>query len=413
MNGVIEVDLNARTPDDRVRLNTRGAQRSLRDQAVKPGDWLWLRDGTIRVGAQIEGVGDQLLARPAWETLEEEIWPDSVSPNPVQVQEMFQHFRHLLAQTPKNYRAILKLLTTVERYAPDRGHIAYLRSRALGALGHPRLALSALGEAMGREPDRPAFVHQYFVLLSEIDRARAFEEAGRIGNLISSVLVVAAFAHVVNAFVRTLGPGKTERIDRQLLERTETFKSAPDAEKAPSSAVAMIHLARGYAHIRLGQKELGIREFGMAVAAKPADPTPLAARGIELYPSEQGIADLKLAIKLGVMNYWPFYYLTHHYLERGEWQEVEKYAHDTAAFLPPNKIIANVLEWQAIARFEMGQDAARVRQSFEMALKFAPDNPRIRQNYGVFEKLSQGQPASTKEWRFDRDAQGSALDFAA
>lgn len=65
---VIFADFNARTSDDRVRLDTVGSRASLIDHEVRPGDWVWLSDGEVRVRALVEHEDGKLFARVAWET---------------------------------------------------------------------------------------------------------------------------------------------------------------------------------------------------------------------------------------------------------------------------------------------------------------------------------------------------------
>lgn len=52
-------DFNARAASDRIRLDTVGSLESLRETPVLEGDWVWLSDDQLRVGAQIERQADQ------------------------------------------------------------------------------------------------------------------------------------------------------------------------------------------------------------------------------------------------------------------------------------------------------------------------------------------------------------------
>jgi hypothetical protein len=67
---VIDADFNALTENGFVRLTTRGSQRSLAVACVRPGDWVWLTDGEIRVAAQVKAdPRGQPIGTPAWDTL--------------------------------------------------------------------------------------------------------------------------------------------------------------------------------------------------------------------------------------------------------------------------------------------------------------------------------------------------------
>ena len=64
------VDFNARTERDDVRLTTVGSKRSLQENPVELGEWVWISDDELRVKAQVCEEDRLLIARPAWKTLE-------------------------------------------------------------------------------------------------------------------------------------------------------------------------------------------------------------------------------------------------------------------------------------------------------------------------------------------------------
>lgn len=49
----IFTDFNAVTEAEKIRLNCRGSEEDIRLAGVKPGDWVWLSDGEIVVGARL------------------------------------------------------------------------------------------------------------------------------------------------------------------------------------------------------------------------------------------------------------------------------------------------------------------------------------------------------------------------
>lgn len=65
----IWADFNARTTDDRIRLNTIGSVRDVIEAGAKPGDQVWLSDGEVRIAAVVEEDEHGLVARPVWETI--------------------------------------------------------------------------------------------------------------------------------------------------------------------------------------------------------------------------------------------------------------------------------------------------------------------------------------------------------
>ncbi len=45
-------DFNAMTESEHVRLTTRGSQDDMERLGIKPGEWVWLSDGEMQVGAR-------------------------------------------------------------------------------------------------------------------------------------------------------------------------------------------------------------------------------------------------------------------------------------------------------------------------------------------------------------------------
>jgi hypothetical protein len=66
------VDFNARTEDDRIRLDTEGSKESLRKLDAQAGDRFYLGDGEVRVVGVLDLDADgRWYACPDWKTLED------------------------------------------------------------------------------------------------------------------------------------------------------------------------------------------------------------------------------------------------------------------------------------------------------------------------------------------------------
>src|SRR4051794_23007947 len=66
----IFADFNAMTEGEHVCLTTLGSQEDLQRGRFEPGDWAWLSDGELLVGARL--ANDPyfgLVGVPAWDTL--------------------------------------------------------------------------------------------------------------------------------------------------------------------------------------------------------------------------------------------------------------------------------------------------------------------------------------------------------
>jgi hypothetical protein len=66
----IYADYNAATEDGHVCLTTRGSQEDLERAGVGPGDWVWLSDSEVVVGARLQ-MDDRygLVGVPDWDTI--------------------------------------------------------------------------------------------------------------------------------------------------------------------------------------------------------------------------------------------------------------------------------------------------------------------------------------------------------
>jgi hypothetical protein len=63
-------DFNAITEAGHISLSTRGSQEDIQRSGVRPGNWAWLSDGELIVGAQI-AIDERhgLVGVPDWDTL--------------------------------------------------------------------------------------------------------------------------------------------------------------------------------------------------------------------------------------------------------------------------------------------------------------------------------------------------------
>jgi hypothetical protein len=68
----IFADFNALTESEHIRLTSRASQDDLRETGAQPGDWVWLIDGELKVGARLALDSTyKLVGVPDWETLVE------------------------------------------------------------------------------------------------------------------------------------------------------------------------------------------------------------------------------------------------------------------------------------------------------------------------------------------------------
>lgn len=124
---------------------------------------------------------------------------------------------------------------------------------------------------------------------------------------------------------------------------------------------------------------------------------------------QYAIADLERAVDLGATSFWPAYYLSHHRLQIHDWRGVDQFGDVALRLVPPDRIRANVLEWQAIARFHLGSDPTQCREQMLAAIELAPTNEHLRRNLQILEAAT-GAPSPKLEWEVMRDAEKDTAD---
>jgi tetratricopeptide (TPR) repeat protein len=408
----IYADFNARTRDDRVRLNTVGSKQSLSETGAGPGAWVWLSDGEMRSGAVIEDSSEGVVAQVAWETAEEIVHGDVLAKD---VDEALRECRAAMQGPQQDYKRLLRWLPLAERGMPP-GKGDYYRSRAAQAFGYPRLALLAIEDALEKAPRLPAFLHQQLDLLKRIDLDLALEQVEALSERSPlPALVIAACASVYNAAARRLEQtdhSQAATFQRMLLKVTDRFETSPDYDTAPHSVTSMVYITRGFAFLHLRERESALKEFDRAVKANPDNAEALAARGLETYPEPDAVNDLLRAVQLGHSSFWPMYYLTHHFVRVRDWPRAEEFARTAQAMVTPARIRANLLEWLTIAEFQQDRDVLKARQGLRQALIFAPDSEHLKRNLKIVEDLAVLEDSVESEAGFEANSRSTVLSIS-
>lgn len=158
----IFADFNAETESGYIRLGCRGSQEDLQDQGVEVGDWMWLSDGELVVGAQL-AIDDRygIVGVPRWETL---VHLDDDDAN--DIPGRWGEFLALTRKSNRNFKdeaRVFQVLTILEINAPlefkaslSPGYLPLRRAGALRFLGETELALVELSEAIRDRAEDPA-----------------------------------------------------------------------------------------------------------------------------------------------------------------------------------------------------------------------------------------------------------------
>ena len=152
-------------------------------------------------------------------------------------------------------------------------------------------------------------------------------------------------------------------------------------------------------HERLANSRMAIHYLDQALEINPNDSGILVARGGFRYGVDSGaVDDLKRANDLGSQVVWPSFYLAHHSLVVGQFEECLKMCERSLIFPEPDEVRAMLYEWLAISRSELKYPPDQVRSAFEEAIRLAPDADRIRENFEAFEAALANPIGPRPEW---------------
>jgi tetratricopeptide (TPR) repeat protein len=166
--------------------------------------------------------------------------------------------------------------------------------------------------------------------------------------------------------------------------RLESLKPEDMKPSDESRAIASYLLAGCFD--RLGDTPKAIRHLNEAIDFDPDNASILESRGILRYGVESGaLDDFKRAAELGPQDAWPDFYLAHHALVAGRYDECLRYCERGLRFHAPGEVRSLLYEWLAISRVESRYPPDQVRSAFEEAIRLAPDTDRIRDNFAKFE----------------------------
>jgi hypothetical protein len=284
----IYADYNATTEAGYLCLTTRGAQADIERRGVRPGDWAWLSDNEVFVGAQL-AIDDYygLVGIPDWDTLvhlDDEGADDfdrvSAELNPLLTRKPLSE-----ADEPR----VFQLLTQLEHVAPPHilastGMLAFRRAIALRQMGKPGLALLEAKEARYALPDDPQVVFVYLDLLWREDLPSAVAEAEIIAESPGvPAIVLVACINILTNWAEQAADEQFEPMARRVLAWCSRLDQAPDRDLAEPSLLALSDFNRGFVHLRAGRILQARQAFERSHQIYPEGPLLDVAAGLETY----------------------------------------------------------------------------------------------------------------------------------
>jgi tetratricopeptide (TPR) repeat protein len=178
------------------------------------------------------------------------------------------------------------------------------------------------------------------------------------------------------------------------------LRSGEGQDSAQNSTQAMAHALLGFCRDHLGDAEGALCYYDAGLAAFPTNDALLVARGILRYGMDTpaAVQDFQKAIQFGSSVVWPYFFMAHHFLVNSRARECLTSCEQALSIHASDAVRANLHEWMAISRSDLGFPSPEVRTAFEEATRLDPANERIRKNYRAFEKSLGHDTSALRIW---------------
>ena len=297
----------------------------------------------------------------------------------------------------------------------DPSRLSYLRGATWLGAGDQATAAIFLKHASDLHPADRLYLSIYLNVLngvSPIDAHRLASEILQAPDDYQPIVIMNA-AHIVINPTKELSEAEAVQFYREIipiLESTLYKIERGDDGGVDRISFAMACTLLGFCHEYLRESQAALRYYSKGLAANPLDVALLVARGNLLYGSSPGaIEDFQLAIRHKSPVIWPFYYLAHHNIVTGQFEECRRLCYRALEMNGSDTIKSELAEWLAISEAELGFPPDIVRGSFERSLRFDPSNERARRNLAIFEAATRPIPVNLYETRTSAAVRASGL----
>jgi tetratricopeptide (TPR) repeat protein len=285
----ISADYNAMTEAGHVRLTLPCSQEGILRLGLRPGDWIWLSDTEVVVGAQL-AIDDRygLVGVPDWDTLAH--LDDEGADDFDRIKAELNPLLDREPPSSENEPRILELLIQLEHAAPSHfSHaapetLACRRALALRQMGKLGLALLEIREALRAQPDDPAIVFVYLDLLRHEDLPSAVLEAQAIVESPHvAALVLSACINILATHAEQVSGEQFDSIAQRVLAWCRRFDQAPDLDQVEPPLVALSYFNRGLVHLRARRISQARQAFDRAQQLYPVGPMLDEVTGLQTY----------------------------------------------------------------------------------------------------------------------------------
>lgn len=286
----IYADYNAMTERGHICLTCLGSQEAVRKAKFGVGDWAWLSDGEVIVGARLENDPKYgLVGAPDWDTIVH--LDDETDQDPNQLAEEFQHLNTLNSRSFQDDARIFQILTRLETFIPPAGgeavqpgYFAMRRAGVLRDMGKMELALVEFEDGRQASPADQDILFSYLEHLRQIDLDRAAREAEiEAEKPGAGAKILAACINVWSSLSEEVSDEQFQSMSRRILEWADRFEQADGRLGVSASVAALAHFNRGMVLLRLGQIAEAHRWLERAHQADPDNEHINEATRLETY----------------------------------------------------------------------------------------------------------------------------------
>ncbi|MBL8819393.1 MAG: hypothetical protein JNL58_25400 [Planctomyces sp.] len=296
------------------------------------------------------------------------------------------------ARNHNDYASSITLLRKAQRHL-ELWQLSYVRGSILLEAGEPLAASDFFLRAADLYPSNTNFRVMWLTALAKGNPAAAKNESSRILGSPSGFppKLVYKAADIAFAATRELEPGLASRQTEELIpvfeETILRLKISGEGTEDPSVLAGAISLL-GFCYEHIGEDQKAIKCFNEGLSMFPDNDALRVARGIHFYgtDNEKSVADFTEAVRLHSVLVWPYLFLAHQSLIKGEMQDCLKYSTEALRRSRIDQISADCLEWIAICMATLGHPRGVVLSTFNEALKLAPECERIKANMTSFEQ---------------------------
>lgn len=299
-----------------------------------------------------------------------------------------------------------RILTMLRRPPADvpMDAVAFMQARCWERLDDPATALLFMREAERLNSEDAVFV---MLLLEQLgDNEEATAAAQRIiDDLASGYEALYLAAGVLIGQAQWMSPERANPILARAVEALRRglshVRPLPPRQRQFPEVESLIVCMLGLCLERLGQTPEAIAVYDEFLTRYPANSDVLTFRGIARYNTdlEGALRDFWEAVQVGASSVWPYYFLAHHALERGDYGRCLAMCQGGIGKTTRAEVLAQLHEWTGISHAMLGHPARSALESFELAQRLDPEQQRIVYNRTVFHKMTSETDQPAPLWR--------------